>query len=71
MGLRQLVEEQAREFICGEFGHSWKFVLPLQTKDAKMQVFCGCDICGERQWISFPPTGYRRLLLDAAEGKVK
>lgn len=71
MELQELLREQARECICGKLGHSWKFVLPLQARDATREVLCGCSTCQEQEWQQLPEKGYQQLLKDNAKGKIK
>ena len=68
---QQFLHGQARAWICGELGHTWRFVLPLQTRDGTREAFCECATCHEQSWIQFPPDGYGRLLKDAADGKIQ
>ena len=68
--MQELLRQQARAYICGKVGHSKKFVLPLQTRDATREVLCGCPTCKETWWLQFPEEGYKRLLEDNAHGKL-
>lgn len=68
---RELLREQARAYICGERGHSWKFVLPVQKRDETHEVLAGCSVCSEVSWIQLPPEGYQEFLKDLAAGKIK
>ena len=71
MGIHQLLKEQAREFICGKLGHTWKFVLPLQTRPETREVLCGCPTCEEKEWKQVPEQAYQQIMKDYAEGKLK
>lgn len=70
-GLRQLLNEQARAYICGRLGHSWRCVLPIQKRDETREVFCMCVTCCRESWIQLPPEGYERFLKDFADGKME
>ena len=67
----QLVREQSRAHICGRFGCSLRFVLPVQKRDETREVFATCLICGEKVWKKLPPEGYERFLKDFSGGKIK
>jgi len=69
--LPDLLNEQARAYICGKLGCSRHFVLPLQIRQETRQVLTECATCQEKSWIELPPEGFRRFLQDAADGKIK
>lgn len=71
MCLHQLLKEQARAYICGKVGHSWKFKLPIEKKDESREVLSICSSCEEEKWIQLPEKGYQRFLKDLSVGKIK
>ena len=70
-GIQELVRQQGREFICGEFDHHLKIALPVEKRDDKRMVKTICSICHEEHWRQLPEDGYQRFLTDLASGKIK
>ena len=68
---QQLLDEQARAYICDELGHTLHFVLPLQVRHETRQVLAICATCHEKSWAVLSQEGFTRFLKDASEEKIK
>lgn len=69
-GLHELVNEQVRAWVCGEFGCDQRFVLPLQIRKETQEVLSQCALCHSQSWVQLPPEGFKRFLVDVAAGKI-